>query len=85
MDRRQSQVLVAQGIHVLDEAVHLFLQSGHVGRHLLELVRVLKGVGAAVRRVRACQVEVAASLTGRLAIALDLAAFALVAANGGFG
>ena len=46
--------------------------------HVLVLLRVLEAI-AAVGRVDALEVQVAAALAGRLAIALDLAALALVA------
>ena len=47
-------------------------------RHILVLLRVLEAI-AAVGRVDALEVQVAAALARRLAIALDLAPLALVA------
>lgn len=68
----------AKGVHVLEQHVDLVLQRGHVGGHVLVLGRVLEAI-AAVGRVDALEVQVAAALAGRLAIALDLAPLALVA------
>lgn len=54
--------------------------------HLFELVRILETVRATVGRIETLEVEMAASLTRGLAIALDLAALALVTADvGGHG
>lgn len=77
----QAQRLLLQGSHLLLESVHLVLQAGQAIGHLLELVRVPKAVGAAVRGIQARQVEAAAPLTRGLAIALDLAPLALIAAG----
>lgn len=68
----------AQGIHVLKQDVDLVLQRGHVRGHVLVLLRVLEAI-AAVGRVDALEVQVAAALAGCLAVALDLAPLALVA------
>ena len=46
------------------------------------LRRVLEGIGAAVGGIDALERQVSAPLTWRLAIALDLAALAFVAASG---
>ena len=49
--------------------------------HLLELIRILEAVRAAVGRIETREIEMTASLTRSLPIALDLAALALVAAE----
>lgn len=81
LQRSESQGLGAQAANVVEEGFDLFLEARDGAVHLLELFRVLEVVGAAVGRVEALEVEVAASLTGRLAIALDLAALALITAT----
>jgi hypothetical protein len=53
-----------------------------LGDDLFKIVRVLEVAGAAVGGVEACQIEVAATLARRLAIALDLSPLALIAGNG---
>ena len=68
----------AQGVHVLEQHVDLVLQRGHVCGHIFVLGRVLEAI-AAVGRVDALEVQVAAALARRLAVALDLAPLALVA------
>lgn len=65
---------------VLEEIVDLLLERSYMRRHLLELVAVFERV-AAVGSVGALQVEIAAALTWRLAIALDLPPFALITRN----
>lgn len=79
MDWGEVQCFLLEGVHGLKQSVNLLLQSGDIVSHFPELVRVLEVVGAAVRRILAGEVEVAAALTRRLAIALDLAPLALVA------
>jgi len=56
----------------------MLLQLADLLGQALELFRLAEG-RAAVGRVKALQVEVAASLTGSLAVALDFAALAFVA------
>lgn len=69
----------AQVVQVFEEHVHLILKRCDVRRHLLVFGRVLEAI-AAIGRVDALQVQVTASLARCLAIALDLAPFALIAA-----
>ena len=81
LQRGEAGRLLAQRGHGAEEGVDLFLEVSNVVGHLPELVRVLE-IGAAVWRIEALEVEMAAPLAGRLAIAFDLAALALVAAAG---
>ena len=74
-------------IHLLPHQVQsrveirdLVLQRGNLCRHLFVFLRVLEGA-AAVRAVDTLQIEVAASLARRLAIALDLPSLAFVTAT----
>ena len=68
----------AHAIHILKQHIDLILQRGHMRRHILVLLRVLEAI-AAIGRVDALEVQVAAALAGRLAIARDLATLALIA------
>ena len=72
--------LGAQTAQVVEQVVHLLLQTRDVRRHLLELVALLEAV-ATIGRIHALEIEVAASLTRRLPIALDLAALAFIACD----
>lgn len=67
-----------QIVQVVKQHVDLILERCDMGRHVLVFLRVLEAI-AAVGRVDAFEVQVAASLTRCLAVALDLAALALVA------
>ena len=58
------------------QRIDVFLQRVELHRHVLELLRVLESI-AAIRRVYAVEVEVAASLARCLSVAFDLSAFAL--------
>jgi hypothetical protein len=60
----------------------LFLQRQHLRIHVAKLLRLLEGIPAAVRRILALEVQIPASLTWCISVALDLPAFALVAAEG---
>ena len=75
--RRRLSQRSAHRIHILKQHVDLVLQAGHVGGHVLVLLRVLEAI-AAVGRIDTLEVQVAAALAGRLAVALDLAPLALV-------
>lgn len=70
--------MVAQGAKVRVERVNLLLEGLNMSAHLFEFIRVLEAV-AAVWRVHTLQRQIAASLTRRVAIALDLPPLALVA------
>ncbi len=59
------------------QTVHLLLQRPNMGRHVLVLLRVLEAI-AAVRRIHAVEVEVAAALAWCLAVTFDLASLALL-------
>jgi hypothetical protein len=76
--RRRLSQSRAQGIHILKQYIDLVLQRSHVASHVLVLLRVLEAI-AAVGRVDALEVQVAAALARRLPVALDLAPLALVA------
>jgi hypothetical protein len=69
--------LCTEVIEIVIEIVDLLLERGDVRRHLLEFVRLLEVV-AAIGRILAFEVEVPASLTGSLPVALDLAPLAFV-------
>lgn len=49
--------------------------------YLFELLRIFEAIGAAVWRVLAFEIEVSTSLTGSVAVAFNLSAFALVASS----
>jgi hypothetical protein len=72
--------LRAQTAQVVEEIVDLLLQTRDMRRHLLELVALFEVV-AAVGRIQALEIEIAASLTWRLPVAFDLAALALIACD----
>jgi hypothetical protein len=66
----------AEVVHLMIQRVDLLLQRAEMRRHVLVFLRVFEAI-AAVGSVDAFEVQVAAALTGRLAVAFDLAAFAL--------
>jgi hypothetical protein len=66
----------AEVVELMVEGIDLLLKRVHVPGHLLVFRRVLEAI-AAVGRVDAVEVEIAAALAGRLAVAFDLATFAL--------
>ena len=70
----------AKVVQVVEQHVDLFLQRGHVRRHILILLRIFKAI-AAVGRIDALEVQVPAALAWRLAVALDFSALALVAGS----
>lgn len=63
--------LCAQLTEIVIQRIDLLLQRSNVSRHLLVFLRVFEAV-AAIWRVHALEVEVAASLTWCLPVALDL-------------
>ena len=67
-------------VQVVKQHVDLFLQRSHVRRHILVLLRIFEAI-TAIRRIDALEVQVSAALAWRLAVALDFAALALVAAS----
>lgn len=69
--------LCSQLIKLLVQRTNLVLQHVQMVRHVLELLRVLEA-SAAVGRIYAFEVEVAASLARSLPIALYLAALAFI-------
>ena len=69
----------AEAVQALPQDIDLVLQGLDVGAHLLVLLRLFEVVGAAVGRIHALQVQVPASRARCLAVALDLAPFALIA------
>jgi hypothetical protein len=70
----------AEVVHLMIQRIDLLLQRAEMRRHVLVLLRVLEAI-AAVGSIDAFEVQVAAALTGRLAVALDLAAFALYSSS----
>lgn len=81
LDGGEPESLLSEGCHVGEEAVDLLLQARNLVGDRLELIRVLEVGGATVWSVEALEIEVAASLTGSLTIALDLPSFAFVAVD----
>lgn len=71
----------AQRVHASKQRIDLILERRDLVGHCAEFVRVLEAGGAAVGSVHAVEGEVAAALARRLAIALDLSSFALVAST----
>lgn len=65
-------------VQVVKEHVDLVLQRRDVRGHILVLRRVFEA-STAIGRIDTLEVQVAASLAGRLAVAFDLATLALVA------
>jgi hypothetical protein len=92
LDGRQLDVRAGLGgrfaverVHDGGQAVELLLEEANGGIEALKLLRLLEGVATAVCSVLTVKVEAAAALAGRLAIALDLATLAFVAARIGLG
>lgn len=69
----------SERIKAIVKIVHLFLQRRYLRIHLLELLRVLEAIAAAVRSILALELEVSAPLTWCIAVAFDFSPFAFVA------
>lgn len=70
-----------QCAHSGKEGVNLALESGYLGRHCPELVRVFEVCSAAVGGIDTLEGEIAAALARCLAVAFDFPSFALVASK----
>lgn len=70
--------LSTKAIQILKQHIDLILQRAYLSRQVSELLRFLEA-SAAIRRIYAFEVEISASLAGRLAIAFDLATLTFIA------
>jgi hypothetical protein len=80
--RRQGSILSGLELVELGEKLaHLFLKSGNVGAHLLELDGVLERAGTTVGCVDAFEIEIPTAMAWCLSIAFDLSPLAFVASD----
>lgn len=70
--------LSTKAVQVLKKHIDLILQRAYLSRQVSELLRFLEAC-TAIRRIHAFEVEISASLAGRLAIAFDLPTLTLIA------